>query len=103
MSSTSKQAEALYSQTLEIKKRVLGPEHPATASVSYNMGCLEAHQGNNDKAIALIRDAIDHGLAPYIDLGMAKDPDLTSLHDDPRFGALVAHAKARAAAAQTSK
>jgi len=97
------QAEALYTQTLEIQKRVLGPDNPDTAETKYNMGCLEAQRGDKDRAITLLRDAVDHGLAPYIDLGMAKDTDLTSLHNDPRFAALVAHAKQRAAAAPNSK
>ena len=29
------QAEALFSQTLEIQRRVLGPEHPATLGTSF--------------------------------------------------------------------
>jgi hypothetical protein len=36
-------------------------------------------------------------------LGIDKDPHLKSLHGDPRFAALVAHAKERAAAAETPK
>lgn len=91
------QTEALYSQALEIKQRVLGPENPATALTSYNMGCLEALRGDKDKAIVWLRDAIDHGLSPHIDLAMEKDSDLTSLYHDPRFTALVAHAKQMAA------
>jgi eukaryotic-like serine/threonine-protein kinase len=87
------QAEALYAQTLEIRKRVLGPESPGIASLKYNLGCLEARQGNKDKAIAVLSDAVDHGLAPGDDLHMATDTDLTSLHNDPRFTALVAHAR----------
>ncbi len=42
------------------------------------------------------------GCAPTFDLWLDKDPDLKSLHGDPRFAALVAHAKERAAAAQKS-
>jgi hypothetical protein len=34
---------------------------------------------------------------------MSKDPDLKSFQGDPRFDALIAHAKERTAAAQTSK
>ena len=87
------QAESIFSQTLEIKQRTLGPENPDTAVTKYNMGCLEAKRGNNDRAIALISNAIDHGLRPNVDLGIASDADLTSLHHDPRFAALAAHAK----------
>jgi hypothetical protein len=35
-----------------------------------------------------------------IALHLESDPDLAALHSDPRFSALVAHAKERAAAAQ---
>jgi len=41
---------------------------------------------------------VDHGLLPGFSLGIAKDSDLKALHGDPRFDALVAHAKERAAA-----
>jgi hypothetical protein len=40
-----------------------------------------------------LREAIDHGLSPVDALGMERDADLKSLHGDPRFDALVAHAK----------
>jgi hypothetical protein len=50
-----------------------------------------------------LRQAVDHGLPSIDALAMENEPDLKSLHGDPRFDALVAHAKERAAAAQTSK
>jgi len=36
---------------------------------------------------------VDHGLQAEADLGLDQDPDLKSLHGDPGFAALVAHAK----------
>ena len=96
-------AEALYSQTLGIEQRVLGPENHDTAVTKYNLDCLEAKRGNSNKAIASISNASDHGLPPYVDLSIGQDTDLTSLHNDPRFAALVAHAKQRTAAASKSK
>jgi hypothetical protein len=65
--------------------------------------CSQTHRGNRSKALSLLRQAVDHGLPPFMAIGMKKDPDLKSLQGDPRFGALVAHAKERAATAQTSK
>jgi hypothetical protein len=44
-----------------------------------------------------LRQAVDHGLPPRIDLNIEKEPYFRSLHSDPRFGSLVVHAKERAA------
>jgi len=86
-------AEALDLQALEVAKRVAGPENALTATIKYNMACLKAHLGDKNSAIALLADAVDHGFPPGDDLGIDTDSDLTSLHGDPRFTALVAHAK----------
>ena len=96
------QAEALLVQTLEIRKSVFGSEHPETATTLYNLGCFAARRGDQDQAFALFSQSVDHGLPPYLDLGMEKDSDLDSLHGDPRFAALVAHAKQVAEAKQKS-
>ncbi len=95
-------AEKLEHETLSIQRRVLGPDHPDTAMSTYNLGGIALHKGERDAALSLLREAVDHGLAPNIALYMQKDPDLEALHNDPRFAALVAHAKERAAVAQRS-
>jgi len=97
------QSEALFSQALEVQQRRLGRGNPQTAVTKYNWGCMEARKGDKDKAIALLTDAVDHGLPPRAGLGMESDTDLTSLHNNPRFIALVALAKKRAAAAKQSE
>jgi eukaryotic-like serine/threonine-protein kinase len=94
------EAETLDRETNEIQRRVLGPESPGTATSTYNLGCIAAKEGQHDKAFSLLRESVDHGLPPSIDLDIAKDTDLKSLHGDPRFTALLAQAKERAAAAQ---
>jgi serine/threonine protein kinase len=94
------EAEKIDRETLDIQRRVLGPEHPDTAISTYNLGCIAAHRDRRDEALSLLREAVDHGLSAPGALGMDKDPDLKSLHGDPRFAALVAHAKERAAATQ---
>ncbi|MGB6668573.1 MAG: serine/threonine-protein kinase [Candidatus Acidiferrum sp.] len=94
------EAEKLNREVLEIQRRVLGPEHPDTAVTIYDLSCLAARQGHKDQALSLLRESVDHGLPPRGDLGVDTDPDLKSLHDDPRFVAIVADAKDRAAAAQ---
>jgi len=97
------EAERLQHEALDRQRRVLGPDHPDTAMSTYNLGGIALHRGRRDEALSLLREAVDHGLAPNIALYMEKDPDLQSLHGDARFAALVAHAKERAAAAQKPK
>ncbi len=87
------EAEKIFHTLLSIEQKVFGPENSNTAVTKYNMGCLEARRGNKDRAFDLLRDAIDHGLMPSGDLGLENDTDLTSLHNDPRWPAIVAHAK----------
>jgi non-specific serine/threonine protein kinase/serine/threonine-protein kinase len=92
------EAEKVQREARAIQQRVLGPEHPDTALSTYNLGCFAARQGHRQQALLFLREAVDHGLRPDNSLGMDKDPDLKSLHGDPRFAALVAHAKELAAA-----
>jgi eukaryotic-like serine/threonine-protein kinase len=96
-------AEKLMRETLNIQRRILGPEHPDTAASVYSLGSIALRKGNQEEAFARLLEAVDHGLQPSLDLGIEKDPDLKSLHGDPRFDALVAHAKERATAAQKPK
>jgi eukaryotic-like serine/threonine-protein kinase len=132
------EAEKLDRETLDIQRRVLGPEHPDTlntlenlatvlsserrydeaaklfrqaiemankaqgqlvlSTAWYNYACGAAVAGHRDDAFQYLREAIDNG---YSDVeGMTIDDNLKSLRSDPRFDALVAHAKERAAAAQ---
>jgi tetratricopeptide (TPR) repeat protein len=97
------EAEKLHRDGLDIQRRVLGPEHPDTAASIYGLACIAARSGKRGKALSLLQEAVDHGLSPINDLHMQKDDDLESLHGDPRFEALVAHAKERAAAVQNPK
>ena len=94
------EAEKLEHETQDIQRRVLGPDNPDTAMSTYNLGGIALHKGKRAEALSLLREAVDHGLAPNIALHMEKDPDLQTLHSDPGFAALVTHAKERAAAAQ---
>ena len=94
------QAEKLYRETLEIQRRVIGPDNPDTAMTIYNLAFLATYRGDRDAALTLFREALDHGLPPEYCLGLEKDPELKSFHRDPRFDALVAHAKERAAGQQ---
>src|SRR5208283_1877204 len=95
------EAERLNREALEIRRRVFGPDHAITASSVYNLACIAAVTGRREEALSLLGQAVDHGLGRELDLGMDKDTDLKSLQGDPRFAALVAHAKERAAAQES--
>ena len=97
------EAEKLGRDVLDIRRRVLGPEHPETANSVYDLGCLAARRGRTEEAFSLVREAVDHGLSTLNDLHIENDSDLKSLHGDPRFAALVAHAKEKAAAQQKTQ
>ena len=89
------EAEKLWRQTLNVRRKVLGPNHPDTALSTYNLACVMLHQGNRTEALAMLRQSVDHGLSPWNVGDMSKDPALRSLHNDPRFDALVAYANNR--------
>ncbi|HEU4415878.1 MAG TPA: serine/threonine-protein kinase [Candidatus Angelobacter sp.] len=90
-------AAKLGREVLDIRRSVLGNEHPDVALAAYNLAIAEECVGKRDEAFRLLREAVDHGLTPVNSLGIEKDADLASLHGDPRFLALVAHAKERVA------
>jgi len=95
------EAEDLYRETRVAVQRIYGPNHPHTANSTYNLACIAAVQGHRDQALLLLNDAIGHGLGVNTALGMETDEDLTSLHGDPRFAALVARVKKMAAREST--
>jgi tetratricopeptide (TPR) repeat protein len=73
------EAEALLREGLE--------QYPDNPSLLYDLACLEALQGNPDDALEHLRTALEQqpGFKEYA----AKDPDLDSLRDDPRFADLT--------------
>lgn len=62
--------------------------HPESASLHYNLACLEAVQGNRDAALAALRQALE--LQPEFAESAREDEDFESLLDDPEFRALAA-------------
>jgi serine/threonine protein kinase len=91
------EAQKYFQQAQDGRRRVLGPDSPPTADSTYDLGCVSARRGRTNEALAYLRQAVDHGLSSATALNMDKDPDLKSLYADPRFIALAAHAKERAA------
>jgi hypothetical protein len=89
------EAEKLWCLALHIQRNVLGPDHPDTPLSTYNLACVLLHQGNRTASLVMLRQSVNHGLSPYNLGDMSKDPELSSLHNDPRFAALIAYANSR--------
>ena len=54
-----KKAEELYKKALEIRERILGEEHPDTATSYNNLGVVYARQGEYKKAEELYKKALE--------------------------------------------
>jgi len=55
----------------------------------YNEACIAAHSGDKDEAFLHLQYVVDHGIHILNRAGAAEDPDLNSLHGDPRFTAML--------------
>ncbi len=86
-------AEKLFREAIEIAGRTNEPGELANAW--YGFACGAALTGHRGEALGYLSNAVDHGFAASG--WMETDPDLQSLHSDPRFGALVAKARQSAA------
>lgn len=76
----------------------LAPDNPL---VMYNLACFQALAGHKDEALTWLDKAVEGGF--YIPNGMAKDGDLQSLRDDPRYKATLAKATEKAQGEPTGK
>jgi eukaryotic-like serine/threonine-protein kinase len=87
-------AEKLFREAIEIASKTNEPSVVATAW--YAFACGAALTGHRDEALGYLGNAINQGWAASG--WMDSDPDLKSLHGDPRFDALVAKARQNASA-----
>jgi eukaryotic-like serine/threonine-protein kinase len=94
------EGEQLARQIVELKRRVFGPDDVRTADAVYDLGHFLVLLGKKEEAIPVLRQAVDHGLRRESLLDVQTDADFNSLRADPRFKAIVADAKQRAAAPQ---
>jgi len=70
---------------------------PDNLQMRYNFACdLAAYLNDPDAALDMLGPALERD-AGWLGSGLASDPDLASLRDDPRFQAMVAAAEARLA------
>lgn len=83
-------AEVLFRQAIQIAAKSNQPG--VLGRAWYNFGCTAAVAGRRDEALNYLAEAVDHGYkhAEW----MEADSDLTSLHGDPRFEAIVAKGRA---------
>ncbi|HKQ88925.1 MAG TPA: serine/threonine-protein kinase [Candidatus Acidoferrales bacterium] len=91
-------AEQTFQRLLGIENRAFTPDQGETAVTKYDLASVMLRKGQKDESLSLLRQAIEHGLAPRIAQGLPKDPLFTSLHADPQFAALVAAVRTRSQA-----
>jgi non-specific serine/threonine protein kinase/serine/threonine-protein kinase len=85
------EAEGMLESVRDSQTKILGRDHPYTAESTYKLATIAALTGHAPKAIALLRDAVDHGLlATTVDY-IPSDPDFRTLHKDPRFRDLLVY------------
>ena len=97
------EAEQLFLVVVRTDLRVLGPDHPETALANYNLACLNANLNRPDETLDYLRAALGHGMSAQQELAVESDPDLNSLHGDPRFEAILADIHRRYPTSQSSK
>jgi predicted esterase/Tfp pilus assembly protein PilF len=75
-----------YEKAIECGLKILELD-PSDAGTLYNLGCLYALTGEQDKAYEYLEKAIEHGFRDREHF--AADPDLRSLHDQERYKSLL--------------
>jgi eukaryotic-like serine/threonine-protein kinase len=96
-------AEQLFLEVVRTDLRILGPDHPETALANYNLACLNAHLNRPDETLTYLRASLGHGMSARQELSIESDPDLSSLHGDPRFEAMMADIHRRFPTSQNSE
>jgi eukaryotic-like serine/threonine-protein kinase len=84
------ESEKIFHDVIDTAEKT---NQPATvAEAWYNFACAEAARGRADDAFSDLSHAIGNGLVSPGEI--SADPELKSLHGDPRFDAIVAKASA---------
>ena len=90
------EAEALLQEASVHQSHVYGVDNPKSARSIYKLGAWAALRGDQEKALAMLRQAVDYGLDVTTILDMERDDDLKSLRGDARLQSLIDDAKGRA-------
>ena len=64
---------------------------PTTVDTIYSLACLQAVRGKRAEALAYLNLAVENGWSDVEHI--VQDQDLTSLHGDPEFDAIIARAR----------
>ena len=84
-----------FRQTVDLERRLLGPNHPDTVDTVYSLARVLALAGKSKEAIATLRDAVIQGLSPEDLADLGKNADWNSLRGDVRFKAIIEQVKQR--------
>ncbi|MGA9885073.1 MAG: protein kinase [Candidatus Acidiferrales bacterium] len=88
-------AERTLENLLGIENRFLQPDQGETAVTKYDLASVYLRKGQKQEALSLLRESVEHGLAPRIAQGLPTDPLFSRLHNDRRFIALVVEVRKR--------
>jgi tetratricopeptide (TPR) repeat protein len=86
------EAEPLLLETLAILKRALGEGHSHSLKVQWKLASLAAAQGERDKALEFLREAVDQG---WTEDQVFDETAFEPLRGDPEFEAIVAEVRER--------
>jgi serine/threonine protein kinase len=87
------EAQALFQEAIQTARQA--NQREVLVNALYNFACAAARTGHRDEAFTYLAQAMDSGFSAAA--AMAADSDLTALHGDPRFEALIAKARQTAA------
>jgi hypothetical protein len=73
-------------------EKAAGPRHQLVSRGYYDLACLSARAGERNRALELLREALDRGFTGKI---IFDDPDLARLCGHSEFEALVAEVRRR--------
>jgi non-specific serine/threonine protein kinase/serine/threonine-protein kinase len=91
-------AEAIGREILEHTRHAFGPDHVKTAEAGYDLGTALVTNGKRDEAIAVLGEAVRHGLRREKLAELQTDARWKPLRGEPGFTAILDEAKRRATA-----
>ena len=84
-------AEKLLNQTIVIKSRALGKNHPATADSLYALASVVLRRGQRQRALDILEQAVNS----YRNSERLTDPIWQTFRGDPRYEAFASEIHSR--------